>query len=145
MCSGGTVMDWPMNHPKWKINVTHVVFYFGSYFLISFTNIYPKSAPQIFQNKLWAFTWAGCQTVMMATLGPKPANESLVKNGSKCGLFWPFLPFFVICWHALACWEYVKKATSTLTWCGSWKHRSRFVRGMHSHMSQLGRATKGAK
>ena len=23
-----TVMDWLMNHPKWKINVTHVVFYY---------------------------------------------------------------------------------------------------------------------
>jgi hypothetical protein len=32
-----------------------------------------------------------------------------------------------------------------LAWCGSWKHRSKFVGDMHSHMSQLGRAAKGAK
>ena len=140
-----TVMDRPMNHPKWKINVTHVVFYFGLYFLISFTDIYPKSTPQNFQNKLWAFTWAGCQTALTATLEPKLANETLAKNGSKCGLFWPFLPFFIIFWHALACWGYVKKATSTLAQCRRREHRSKFVGDMHSHMSQLGRAAKGAK
>ena len=108
-------------------------------------HVSPKSAPQNFQNKLWAFTWAGCQTVLRATLEPKPANESLAKNGSKCGISLPFLPIFVICWHALACWEYVKKVTSTLACCGSCKHRSKFVGDMHSHMSKLGRAAKSAK
>ena len=101
--------------------------------------------PQNFQNKLWAFTWAGCQTALTATLEPKPADESLAKNGGKCGLFWPFLPFLIIFWHTLACWGYVKKATSTLAQCRSREHRSKFVGDMHSHMSQLGKAAKGAK
>jgi len=33
----------------------------------------------------------------------KPANESLAKNGSKCELFLPFLPFLLYVgmpWHA---------------------------------------------
>jgi hypothetical protein len=30
---------------------------------------------------------------------PKPANESLAKDGSKCGLFLPFLAFY----YMLAC------------------------------------------
>ena len=66
---------------------------------------------------------------------PKLANESLAKNGSKCGLF---LPFLVICW--LACpglLRVCKKSTSTLAQCKSGEPRSKFVGEMHSHMSQL--------
>jgi hypothetical protein len=38
--------------------------------------------------------------VLRATLEPKLANESLAKNGSKCGLFLHFLLYVGMPWHA---------------------------------------------
>jgi transcription elongation factor GreA-like protein len=104
-----------MNHPKWKINVTNVVFDFGSYVLIFFKHISPKSAPQNFQNKLWAFTWAGCQTVLRATLEPKPDLLKMAANVAFLYHFCLFKKNVGMPWHT----------ESMLRYIGIWKHKTR--------------------
>ena len=94
-----TVTDRSMNHPKWKINVTHVGFYFGFYFLISFTDIYPKSTPQNFRINYEHLPELDAKQHCQPPESQNRPMNHLLKMVANVELF-PFLLYFGMPWHA---------------------------------------------